>query len=97
MAIYDLSGFVNATSLQSQYQAADDATGGWISILVLFVVFFVIYMSSKSEDDFKEFVMAFFVTSLAGVLMLVAGLISWHIVAVPLVLFFISLLWYIAN
>jgi hypothetical protein len=59
---------------------------------LLFVIWLFFFMAFKKEDSVKDFAMSSFLTSIIGVLMLLAGLLPWGIVIIPVFVLFISLM-----
>lgn len=86
---YDLSLFnsTNTTNLLQLAQGVNTASNGWFGVLFLLVIFISSYMVFKKEDAIEDFMVSGFITSIISVLLLFAGIVTWYVTIVPIVLF----------
>lgn len=90
---YNQTQYNWGTSFNDLLLGINSSTNGLFSIIFLFLIYFIIFVSFKSVYDTKiVFLISNFATTIIGVLFLIAGYISLNILLVPIGLLAISIL-----
>jgi len=92
--MYNLTNVTEANDYATMVVALNDLSGGLIGIFLLTSLFIIIFMSFKKyEQDTKSvFLLSSTLTTLIGVLFWATGLIAWHILIYPILLFVAAIL-----
>lgn len=92
---YNLTSLQNVSNPLQVVQIVNAASNQWFGVLVLLAIFIMSFMLFKKEDSYLDFMAASFITSIVGGLMFFAGLLTWGVVIVPVLLLVVSFIFYI--
>lgn len=97
--MYNLSGFDNTSSFLSFFEASNDLASGYLfSLLFMFVLFFILFISFKAKyDTIIVFIGSSFIVGIIGVGGWSLGLVPTTIVFIPIFLLIGSVIAYMLS
>lgn len=93
MTNYNLTNVSNSNNLAESFVAVNELTGSYLSILILFVLFIIIYFNVTSTQFNRKIMAASLGTTFVGGLFFFAGMISFYIASISPILFLVSIIY----
>jgi hypothetical protein len=94
MTLYNTTNLDAANNILQTFIALNDLTGSILVALLLFALLIIIMMSFYQFDRHTTFTAATFLISIVAILLTIAGVCTWAITTVPIVVFLLSLFFY---
>ena len=85
MTYYNLSFMDNSTGITAIAAGVNTNSGGWLFGLLLLFLWMLLFIVFSDRDTKTVFLGSSFIVSLAGGLLLGAGLVEWWILIFPVV------------
>lgn len=89
---YNMTNVTESYNLYDTANAVNQLTGGYYAVFLLFVVFAISFISLKKAETEKAFIVASFITTIVGILLLFIGFIDLKVFMFPLILLVGSLI-----
>lgn len=89
---YNLTNITEANSYIEIVEGVNDLTGGLYINVVLLIIFFAVFIIFKNFNTKAVFVADSFLVSVVAALAFFAGLCSWHILVLPVLMLFSSII-----
>ena len=89
---YNVSFMDTANNLYDVFLGVNVASNGLVGILILVLVFVISFASTIKDGSVPAFLSSGLLTSIIAILLGFAGLISWGIVIIPIMLLFTGLI-----
>jgi hypothetical protein len=92
---YNITNITEANTYPEIIKATNELTGGLYAALILFALFMIVFIVFKNHETKAVFVGNSFFVSVVAALMFFGGFIPWHILVIPVLLLFGSLMYLI--
>jgi len=91
---YNLTNVTQSTGLLGQMSAINQMSNGVLFIVMIFMYYFIIMVTFRHHGALPVMVGGSFILIIITTFFYFLRFISWHIMVIPIVLFFVSLVMY---
>jgi len=90
---YNMSFMNTSNNLFDVVSGVNVASGGVVSVFLLFIIFVISYAVTSRNGASEAFMSSSLVTSISAILMWYADLFPWEYLLIPIIMFFISIVY----